>query len=71
MTLLHSHHPTHFLNVGNFRNSISPSDVFNNNNPYPHNFPSYIRSIYVQNNPKKVCSVLNIVKSVSQRENHK
>ena len=43
---------------------------FNNSNPYPDNFPSYIRSIYVQNNAKKVHSVLNNVKSKSQGENH-
>ena len=68
MTRLHPHHPTHSLNV--VGDSLAPYLLlmsFSYSNPYPHNCPSYIRSIYVQNSPTKVHFVSNIVKSKSQR----
>ena len=87
MTLLHPHHPTHFLKVvgdslaryvllilhiyqSNASRIIAWVWVFvikNNSNPYPHNYPTCVWSIYVKNNPTKVHFVLNIVKSHSER----
>ena len=40
--------------------------IKNNSNPYPHNYPTCVWSIYVKNNPTKVHFVLNIVKSHSE-----
>ena len=68
MSLAHPYHPTHSLSVvadSLARNHLLMS--FNNSNPYPHNFPNYIRSIYVQNNTKEVRSVLNIVNIITAR----
>ena len=57
MTLPHPHHPIHFLSVvGDSVAQYLLLTSFNNSNPYnpyPHNFPSYTRSIYVQNNTNK------------------
>ena len=66
------HHPTHFLSViGDSLARYLLLTSVSNSNPYPHYFPSYIRSIYVQNDPLKVRFVSNYtVKSNSQRENH-
>ena len=65
MTLPHPYHSSHFLSVV----GDSVALYLNNSNPYPHDFPGYIRSIYVHNNPKKVHYVIEIVKSKLQREN--
>ena len=63
MTLPHPHHPTHFFSiVGDSVSRYLLLTSFSNSNPYPLNFPTYIRSIYVQNNPKKVRSVLILLK---------
>ena len=64
MTLLHPHHPVHSLSL--VVDSLARYHLlmsFSNSNPYPHNYPRYIRSIYVQINTTKVCFVLNTIKS--------
>ena len=70
MTLSHQHYPNHSLRVvsDSFARYL-PLMSFSrpNSNPYTCNFPSYIQTINVQNNPTKFRFALNIDKSKSQR----
>ena len=65
------HHPTHFLSViESFARYLLLTSL-NNSNPYLNYFPSYTQSIYMYNNPTKVCFISNyMVKTNSQQENH-
>ena len=58
MTLLHLHYPTHFLSVvgDSVARYLLPTSLTVIH--FQQYFPGYIRSVYVQNNPKKVRAVL-------------
>ena len=74
MTSLSPHHPTHSLSVvGDSLAGYLFLTCFSNSNPYPHYFPSNIRTIYMyaQNNYTKVHFTSIIVKVIHRpRENH-
>ena len=71
MSLPHEHHPTHSLSmVGDSWARNHHLTSCNNTNPYPHNFPGYIRSIYVQNNQRKSILYWILLKNKWRREDH-